>query len=54
MYIIPYKKIDKYYSKNMINKLRRNKTKENNIKKNKSISLNCLKTIKSLYDIKKF
>ena len=37
----------------MINKLRRNKTK-NNIKNNKSISLKSLKTIKSLYDIKKF
>ena len=39
------RKNDKYYSKNMINKLRRNKTKENNIKKNKSISLKSLKLI---------
>ena len=51
IYFIPHRKINKFYSKIMINKLRRNKTK-NNIKNNKSISLKSLKTIKSLYDIK--
>ena len=54
IYFIPHRKIDKYYSRNMINKLRRNKSKENNIKNNKSINLKSLKTSKSLYDIKYF
>ena len=54
VHFIPHRKIDKYYSRNMINKLRRNKSKDNNIKNNKSITLKTLKTSKSLYDIKNF
>ena len=54
IYFIPHRKIDKYYSRNIINKLKRNKSKENNIKNKKFYTLKSLKTSKSLYDIKNF
>ena len=54
IYFITHRKIDKYYSRNIINKLKRNKSKENNNKNKKFYTLKSLKTSKSLYDIKNF